>query len=914
MATACKTFLMCSAMGLTLSVSANAQVAGQKEALQTSDAPVEVVVTGFRASNRAAIRSKKDAEMVVDAVSQDDIGRLPDLNVVESSRRITGLSTVGGLDPTKNRDIYQRVTIRGLDPKYNLITIDGTPLASSEWTVRGARMDQLPASLLSRIEAIKTVSAEYDPHALGGQLNLVTKSAFAIGPKRFLSVNAFAGQNTTSGQFIANKKPNLRVDATAAARFGAREQFGLIVSAEYQNLNSSVFSELPGDTAGAGWTYYTASGAATPFRNLSSTGYAVPVRVQDFAFDNERSRASLNAKLEYRFNETDSVSLFAGHYYDKDEELRAEVLTVPAGAPTGVTATSGQFASGDLQQGIVFQPQTRKTNFINLKGDFALTPDLDLKLGASVSDSTYNEQRVFQKWAGSVPPGRAATSALPAFGYSYTITDGFARSTHVQPTLGNDPAQYKLLYIRDVYRDSASDVSFLKAELGWNVGEGDTGWGARFGLNQTRTRLDFDIRYKEWTSKDAASQTAIGGMGAVSYPNRFSTRTAPQLNYIVLDTTKVLNLLTSRPEWFVETNRVNDNFQDDFTDVETVKAAYAQAIYRGQRLTLIAGLRRDNTNVEVSSWQRETASGATVFTRRKASSDYNYVLPSVLATWNLSDVMRLRAGFSQTIGRPDFPQYAARTTFSVSTSNVLTVNTGNPDLKPREADNYDFSYEWYLPKSGLVSAALFRKDLKNEIFNGTQAGPATAYQGVTYQSVVINQPLNAKSGDVQGLELSYVQNQLPFLPDALEGLGLSANATWLEGGFDLPMSAASVANGGPQSRRTSGLIQQPDYIFNLSAFYARGPLETRVSFNRIGQALQSVDQDTPERDLYQMARDQIDLQMRYEVRKGLDVIAQVQNLTEEAFEVRQGRNLDLVNNYFPVGRTVWLGLSWKPSF
>ena len=78
---------------------------GQNAAPVTQEAAAKetetVVVTGYRAANRAAIRAKLNADVVLDAISQDDIGRLPDLNIVESARRIVGLSTVGGLDPTE---------------------------------------------------------------------------------------------------------------------------------------------------------------------------------------------------------------------------------------------------------------------------------------------------------------------------------------------------------------------------------------------------------------------------------------------------------------------------------------------------------------------------------------------------------------------------------------------------------------------------------------------------------------------------------------------------------------------------------------------------------------------------------------------------------------------------------------------
>ncbi len=249
---------------------AQAQTIPPQPAATADDPQNEIIVTGSRASARAAVKAKRNATVIMDAVAQDQVGRLPDLNIVEASRRIAGVSVVGGADATKNRDIYQRATIRGLDPRYNLVTIDDVPLASPDWVYRGARLEMLPAALVSRIEAIKTVTAQYDPHALGGQINIVSKSAFDQDGKRFLVVNAFGGLNDTAGKLIEKTRTAVRADATASTVFGPGGQFGVVVAAEYQRLPSTARAELPGDTFGAGWTYFTPAGARTQFPNRST--------------------------------------------------------------------------------------------------------------------------------------------------------------------------------------------------------------------------------------------------------------------------------------------------------------------------------------------------------------------------------------------------------------------------------------------------------------------------------------------------------------------------------------------------------------------------------------------------------------------------------------------------------------------
>lgn len=897
-----------------LPCAALAQQAGDAVYAPPADAPAEmqsVVVSGFRAAERAAVQAKKATRQVMDAVSQDDIGRLPDLNIVEAARRIPGLSVVGGGDPTKNRDVYQRATIRGLDSRYNLVTVDGVPIASADQLYRGARLEMLPATLVSQIQAIKTVTAEYDPHALGGQVNLVTRSAFGIDEERFFVASAAAGQNSSAGKFIANDTTSYRADATGSLLFGDRKQFGLVVSGEVQRLPSSAFSELPGDTNGAGWTYFTASGARTPFRNLSASGQIAPVRSQDFAFDNLRERASLNTKLEYRFGQRSHLSAFAGYYADKDTESRYETLAMPGAPATSQTDGAGHFASGDVQQGYTYQPVRRRTSLFNVDGVFEAGERAEVELTGASSKATYREYRQMVKYDTNPRAGAASNLYLPALAYGYDVVDGKPRLAFDTPGAAAGPDAYRGMYWRDINRDLDNKVDFLRADYKYNFKPADRGFGFNAGINLTKTVQRWDVRYQELVPRDAAGQQAVGTLSRVLAPGTFGTYEMPQLPYLLAGRDAATGVLRDNAASFVATNQVANNFGDDYTDTEKVKAAYVQGIYQADRWSALAGLREDRTDVSVDSFQAPTAAGASAYTPTSRDGKYHFLLPSALASYQLNDEMRVKGAVSRTIGRPDFSQYAARRTFSVGTAGDLTVNQGNPDLAPRQAWNYDLSYEWYMRNGGVVSAALFYKDIKNEIFTTSAVGAPTDYQGRTYTNVTVSQPLNSAKAGMRGLELQYVGDRFAFLPKSLRGVGVSANLSWLKGFFNQPMSAASVANGGPATRRSSGLIHQPDFIANATLFYSAGPADVRLSFNRIGRALESVDQDTRERDLYAMGRNQVDLQASYQISRALKAVVQGQNLGKSPFVVRQGAHQELLNNYFPVGRAFFIGLTYQ---
>jgi iron complex outermembrane receptor protein len=320
--------------------------------------------------------------------------------------------------------------------------------------------------------------------------------------------------------------------------------------------------------------------------------------------------------------------------------------------------------------------------------------------------------------------------------------------------------------------------------------------------------------------------------------------------------------------------------------------------WQSDAVNLQAGLRYDSTSVGVTT---HLNGGDALISRNR---NYAYALPSGIATWNVTSALKLRAGISETIGRPDYGQYGATTTYSVN-GPLLSINQGNPDLKPRRSWNYDLSGELYLGAGGLISAAVFYKDIKDEIFTKTTVTDYV-FQGTSYSNAIITQPINASSAMVKGAEVQFVKDRLNFLPGPLSNIGVSLNATFLDGHFDFLM-------GDGTARRIGALFNQPDHIYNASVFYNDGKLNVRFAYNRIGAAPISVDSAVSWRDIWADARDQIDLEASYYVKPWIQVTAQVQNLTNTAFQAHLGQNRELLQTRYPVGRSVWFGLVFKPG-
>ena len=153
----------------------------------------EIIVTGQALAQTRAIEAKREDTRIVDVASQDDIGRLPDLNTAAVLRRLPGISI------QNDQGEARFPVIRGLPPTYNRVTVDGAILASPERGDRTVPLDIISASLLRQLEVIKTPTAAMDPNAIGGTINIVTRSAFAENRRTVLRGEAFLGFHEQSG-------------------------------------------------------------------------------------------------------------------------------------------------------------------------------------------------------------------------------------------------------------------------------------------------------------------------------------------------------------------------------------------------------------------------------------------------------------------------------------------------------------------------------------------------------------------------------------------------------------------------------------------------------------------------------------------------------------------------------------------
>lgn len=812
-----------------------------------------VVVTGYRAQNQQAAAAKRDEDRIAEFITSDDIGQQPDYNISDSFRRVAGVQTIF------DEDEGRYVSIRGLNPNFTVGSLDGSTIATAERFNRQLNLESVPTTAVRRLEVFKSRTPDAEGNAIGGTINLVTRSAFDRSGM-FWVANGFIGASDSTkvpGEGFGRDSddgPNFRFDGTFSTTFGANDQFGVLITGAFSRKRRDQERLLPG--------------AYTVFNN-------VPVTTQHLwsSYPNSVDRYGGTVKLEWRPTRNLETALSVTHYVQVDNELRhSHQLTrgtiVSATGDTARVSTAGGFVRfNDF-------PIEKPLTSVQLTADWEPSERQTLKARAAYSEATFLE------------PSNQLQFNLPtsaANAYTYANIDRAPTFVFDNPATFNNPAAYAFGGYTPYQDDSDDYVSEAGLDYGFNTDRGDEGWGFGAGLKWRENTRDFDTRQATWGLAPGQTLTLADVLQPTNYTPPYSS--VPQL---FIDFRRFQAIFAGSPTRFV-LNTAATNLaavSRDYVVTETVGAAYGLARHAGERHTVVFGARFEDTQTDVNGF-RVTGSVVRPLVR---SGGYDHLLPSVTGTFDLGPDLKLRGGYYKAIGRPNPSDLGNNESVN---QTALTVSRGNPDLQPREADNFDLSLDYYMPDDGgVISIAAFHKDISNDIFNA--AAGTTVIDGSTLQ---VTQPRNLSGSTMTGLELSVVRNRLTGLPGFLENLGVSANITLLDGSATLP-------NGIKVNR----LLSQADLLANIAVFYEQGPIQARITYAHVGSYLSTFDSTNPLNNRFDEAYNQVDLQGRYGL-GAFEFIGEVRNATGQRranYDVFGARDL----NYF--GRQFWLGVAWKP--
>jgi TonB-dependent receptor len=827
----------------------------------------EIVVTGQREAQRAAIAVKKSEFVVADVVSADDIGKLPDHNTAAALRRIPGVSVM------EDQGEPRFPVLRGLRSTYNRTTIDGALVASVDESGRTVPMDIVPSVMAGRLEVIKTVTPENDGNAIGGVINVTTRSAFDAG-RPFFNGMASLGDYERSGG-VRNDKQSYRLAFAAGRTFGADDEWGVVIGASQEQLDYDIPQVESQDPS---VREYTAAGAPVNSGAPTGNGIQVPTFSRLFWYNNTKQRSGVNGKVEYRPSADfhwEASGLFARM---EDDEERIEFRTEPLGNVTNQTPTSGTFARG---RGVIQlnQPITkREIGLIRSGFDWTFAPQWKAD-----GDLIYSQAKL------DVPNESVEFRTVDAQGANYafnydTTNPLFPMFNAVNDAALRNPSNYVLQQHRDSLTETEESTYQGRFNLAFDNGQDDQNLKAKVGGLVRSTKRDFASSQVNYTAPAGFVYT----LAEVDKPGPTKLIASRYLLSPRIDADLAHDFReANRSRFTITTAAPTGNYDIK----EDIYAVYGQASYQFGDFTVLAGARYERTEVD-SNALRSTAGRLTPVSN---SGSYGNFLPSVHLQWKPLDNLIVRAAWTNTIGRPDYGSLGGGETLSFDGSQP-TLSRGNPDLKARESEGFDLSVEFY-PPDGLISLAVFSKDIKNEIFTLSATENLDVGRGV--EPVTVSTPRNAESAKIKGLEFA-IQQAFTFLPEPFDGFGFNGNLTLLDTEFTFLTRAG---------RRETGLFQQPDLTTNESIYYQRGPFEARVSHNYIGGFLETINDTIPNADQYWKGRHLFDASVSWRFNDHFTVFAEAQNISNTGRQEVTGPGQRYLQEWANYGRTYWVGVA-----
>lgn len=836
-----------------------------------ADAPAgEIVVTGQRAQLARSIDVKRNAIGVMDVAAADEIGQLPDRNVAEVVEHLPGV----GVAYDQGEGRY--VAIRGVPSNLNGYTLNGLEIGNPDGNTRSLPLDIVSGQLLNRVEVAKVKTADMDGQGIGGAINLVTETAFDFKKSFNVSLNAQAGYQEL------NKKVPVRGDASVAARFGADEQFGIVLGGSYSRRDFNSDGFYPDD-----WR---------PVAGLARGGAPTNIKYTEYQLVRERIGAS--GSFDWRASPTQTFYVRGLYSKFTEDEVRPRYRL--DFATDAIVNSSNWNLNPDGLTGTVTGTAAERREDLRLdhkaKEIFSTSFGGKSELGALTLDYAggYTRNKVidaYPLWQFRCNPGTVD------FDFSQTI---YTATPRTECTAN----QLQFRQYQDYRQEGLEKVWQGKVDATWQLadGRGFIKAGAKY-RSADRTfdqRNDTYTRGSTSATRFTLGQFGLDGPAIAVHPDASDTSRAfintPTFN---IDALKAFTAANLNGSYFVKdtaTSLANATLSD-FSLTEQVSAAYAMANLEFGALTVTPGIRFEHTRLNITGYQLQN--GTTVLPTARTNS-YDDWLPSLILRIRPSDNTVFRLAYSRSLGRPEYNTLSPGGTITIEDgvaagTKRATVSFGNPNLKPYRADNLDATAEWYFAPGGILSVGVFAKFIKNPIFTQSYTQFNTTFNGASYEQVSYSQPLNADRGDIIGIEAQFEQ-QFTFLPGLLSGFGLSLNGTLTDSNLKLP--------GG----RASTFPSQSRYLYGAKLFYQKGMVEASVSYHNTGYALLSTGA-LAYQDQYNNDLRRLDAKATFHILPYASLFFEAQNLTDEPTRQYQGGNKDWITQNERYGRTFYAGVS-----
>ena len=797
----------------------------------------EILVIGQIANLNSALSRKRQNDVVSDVLTRDAIGQFPDQNVAESLRRLPGVNVLN--DQGEGRF----VAVRGLNPNLNATSVNGVRLPSPEGDIRGVALDVISSDIIESIEVRKSLTPDMDADTIGASIEIETTSAFAR-QRDLLSLKFEGSYNELSGQAT----PKGSVD----------------------------FSTRLGDTVGVsgGVSYYQRKFETD---NVEADGWEIdgPVYFEDLEYrDYDVERERFSATLGFDFLAGDSTELYIRGIYSQfdDQEFRRRLIFDLGDA--SVSGTSDALVYDDdeaitIERDVKDRFESQKIRSVVLGGE-SDWGDWFAEYSGSWSKSSERED-------GSIDPAsfeREYEGTGLQLGFDLTDPRIPLYSVLANPRGFFSAAGYELNDIEFVALSDSQDEEYsAKFDLGRRIFADDYILTLQGGFKGRWREKSFDGTVEFYENDDLLLSDVLG------------TGQTYRLADIgpVPGFTEVRDIFESNFDAF-ELQEIDSTFDsnvEDFVVEEDILAGYLLGRWETADLTVIGGVRYENTSNVLSGndillvEEDGILPGGAVATDDivlispvSIEKDYDHWLPSLNIRYEPSPDLVLRLAGYRSIVRPGPFQQAPRVTVEEADDGEREGEFGNPGLLPTEAWNLDAAIEYYTSNKGAIFASLFYKNLDNFIVEQV-LDDGGIFRGVPFDEATIF--ANGDEADIYGFELGFAQ----AFSGALDGFVVQANYTYT----DADGTITTVASEGP---RSIPLPATSKHTGNISVGFDKGPIDIRLSGTYRDKYLDELSEIAP-LDRYVDDHFQLDLSAKYRVNEKVQYFFEWVNINDAKY-------------------------------